>query len=401
MISIKKETALIAINLGVKIGSIYEAKNEKGISHFIEHMLFKGTKNRTNKVLNDELEQLGGEYNAYTEYSSTVYNITSLKEEAESAIELLSDMVINSNFPKAEMEKEREVILSELRSSRDDIEELSFIKINNYGFNRSPLKYEIIGEEKRVKSLKREDLIEFYNRWYVPSNCCISIASSMEHDEVIELVERYFSTWVDKKVSHPEVIIEDNKPLTKRSYKNDIEQGSILYLYTFHNLTKKEELALKILEHRLGSSNNSILFREVRENRGLAYEIYSEMNTSKAIKTLYIYTTTNKENINEAMGTIDECIKKINNREIMFNKKTIDIMKKILKTAVVSTLEDVTDISNYVLHQALDNEELYQFVDDMKDIENIDAEDIYNVGIKVFKNPTIHILLPKERDEDE
>ena len=116
-------------------------------------MLFKGTKNRTNKVLNDELEQLGGEYNAYTEYSSTVYNITVLKEEAESAIELLSDMIINSNFPKSEMEKEREVILSELRSSRDDIEELSFIKINNYGFNRSPLKYEIIGEEKRVKGV--------------------------------------------------------------------------------------------------------------------------------------------------------------------------------------------------------------------------------------------------------
>lgn len=364
-------------------------------------MLFKGTKNRTNKVLNDELEQLGGEYNAYTEYSSTVYNITALKEEAESALELLGDMIINSNFPKAEMEKEREVILSELRSSRDDIEELSFIKINKYGFNRSPLKYEIIGDEKRVKALKREDLIEFYSRWYVPSNCCISIASSMEHNEVIELVEKYFSTWVDKKVIHPEVIIEDNKPLTKRSYKNDIEQGSILYLYTFHNLSKKEELALKILEHRLGSSNNSILFREVRENKGLAYEIYSEMNMSKSIKTLYIYTTTNKENINEAMSTIDECIEKINSREIKFNKKTIDIMKKILKTAVVSTLEDVTDISNYVLHQALDNEELYQFVDDMKDIENIDAEDIYNVGVKVFKNPTIHILLPKESERYE
>ena len=132
VISIKKETSLVAINLGVKIGSIYEEKCEKGICHFIEHMLFKGTRNRTNKELNDELEQLGGEYNAYTEYSSTVYNITALKEEAEAAVELLSDMIVNSNFPKAEMEKEREVILSELRSSRDDIEELSFIKVNKY-----------------------------------------------------------------------------------------------------------------------------------------------------------------------------------------------------------------------------------------------------------------------------
>ena len=130
VITIKKDTQLAAINIGIKVGALYESIKEKGISHFIEHALFKGTKNRSDEELNEELEALGGEYNAYTDYDATVYTISCLMEEFENAVELLGDMIINPKFDKSEIEKERGVILSEIRMGKDDIEDFSFKNVN-------------------------------------------------------------------------------------------------------------------------------------------------------------------------------------------------------------------------------------------------------------------------------
>lgn len=396
ILTIKKDTRLFSINAGIKIGSLYEEKKERGIAHFIEHMLFKGTKKRNNERLNSELEELAGEYNAYTEYNSTVYSITALNEELSSAIEIISDMLQNSIFSKSEIEKERKVILSEIKTGKDDVEDYSFKKINEIAFKKSSLKYEIVGEEESVKSFSRKELVDYYKRYYVPNNCYISIVSPYEHEQILKIVENEFKEWKSEQFSRKEIISEDNCPVKKISYKKEIEQASIIYLFTFHNLNKIEELALKILDHKFGGSTNSVLFREVREKNGLAYDIYSEMNVTKGIKTLYIYTSVSKENVEETIKIIDECIEKVKNEEIPFDDKTIKLMKKVIKTAVASTLEDSTDLGDYALHQCIDGESVYECVDDMKKLEEIKKEDIYLVARKVLRKPTIHILLPEE-----
>ena len=152
VVTIKKDTKISSINIGVKVGSLNEGNNERGISHFIEHMLFKGTTTRSYEELNDELEFLGGEYNAYTDYTSTVYTVSCLEEELKKAIEILGDMIINPEFNSEELEKERGVILAEMRTSKDDIEDLSFKRTNEIAFNKSPLKYDVAGLEANVKS---------------------------------------------------------------------------------------------------------------------------------------------------------------------------------------------------------------------------------------------------------
>ena len=129
-------------------------------------MLFKGTKTRNYEELNDALEFLGGEYNAYTDYTSTVYTISCLEEELKNAIEILGDMIINPEFDKRELEKERGVILAEIRSSKDDIEDLSFKRTNEIAFNKNPLRFDVAGLEKNVKSYKREDLLSYYKKYY-------------------------------------------------------------------------------------------------------------------------------------------------------------------------------------------------------------------------------------------
>lgn len=392
LVTIKKETQVAAVHAGIKIGAIYEKYDEKGISHFVEHMLFKGTKTRNNEKLNVDLEELGGEYNAYTDNNSTVCSITALSEELDKSLEILSDMLINSTFPKGELEKEREVILSEIRTSKDDIEDYSFKKVNEIAFRKSPLRYDTIGDEQKVSNFSRDDLISFYHRYYVPNNCFISIVSPYDHEDVLNMVYKYFKDWEWKEFKRNDVIVEDNIDAKKTSYKKDIEQSTIIYLFTFYGLTKKEELALRILNHKFGESANSILFRELREEKGLAYDVYTDLDLTADVKTLYIYTAVGEENVEEAIQTIDSCIERIKKEEIVFDDNTISLMRKVLKTAVAFTLEDPTDVGNYVLHQTIDGEDIYKFIEDMKELEEIKKEDIYNAATAVFKKPTIHVL---------
>ena len=392
VITINKDTQIAAINIGIKVGALYENIEQKGISHFIEHTLFKGTKTRSDEELNEELEALGGEYNAYTDYDATVYTISCLMEEFKNAVELLGDMVINPKFDKNEIEKERGVILSEIRMSKDDIEDLSFKNVNKIAFINSALKYEVTGLEENVSRFTREEILSFYTNYYTPRNSLITMVSSLSHEEAVKLIEDKFKGWEGEKPKSIDIIKEKNKEITEISYKKDIEQSTIVYLYTFDELKKSDELPLRILNHRLGESSNSLLFREIRENRGLAYDIYTHLEITNSIKTLYIYTAVSEENVDEAKDAIDETLKSLVDGKIRIVDKDLNIMKKVHKTAVISTLEDSSELCNYMLHQALEDEDIFEFVKDMDRLNNLDTIKINEVGKKVLKGPTIHIL---------
>ncbi|ATD55305.1 M16 family metallopeptidase [Clostridium chauvoei] len=392
VITIKKDTKIAAINVGIKIGALYERENEKGISHFIEHMLFKGTKNRNNEEVNEELEFLGGEYNAYTDYAVTVYTISCLEEEIKNGIELLGDMIISSTFSEEEIEKERGVILAEIRTSKDDIEDFSFKRANEVAFNKSPLRYDIAGLEKTVKSYNRDNLVNFYNKHYVANNSVVTIVSSFEHEEALLEVKKTFGKWKTGDIEKITVIEEKNKKVKKITNKKNIEQSTIVYLYTFYGLDRNLELPFRILNHRLGESANSLLFREVREKRGLAYDIYTNLDMTKGVKTFSIYTAVSEDDIDNALEAIDETILGVKNGNIEIGERDLTLMKKIHKTAVITTLEDPAELCNYMLHQALDKEDLYEFVKDMDRLNELDINKIYKVANKVLENPTIHIL---------
>ena len=396
IVTIKRETAITSISVGIKVGALHEKEDEKGLSHFIEHMLFKGTKKRDNNALSQDLEDRAGSYNAFTDYISTVFSITALSEELEVSMEILSDMIINSTFPKSEIEKERGVILAEARNSIDDVEEYSFMKVNEAAFEKGPLKDDIIGREELISSFTREQLLGYYKKYYIPNNAVISIVSPYEHEDTKELIVKYFSGWKPSKVEKINIISEDNIPGEKITLKDNIEQSTLLYLYTFHGLNKREEMALDILSHKLGESPNSILFRALREDRGLAYDVYTHIDITDHIKTLYIYTAIGEENLYEAKEIIEDSIKKVINKEIIIDDKNINLMKKVIKTGIASILEDSQGLCSYVLNQKIMNKRIDQFTLDLKELNNVYSEDIYNVAKKVLDRPTIHILTGKE-----
>ena len=396
VITIKKDTRLASINIGVNIGSLYEDEKELGMSHFVEHMLFKGTKNRSNEQLNRELEFLGGDYNAYTDYISTVYSITCLDEEFEKGIELLSDMVLNSSFDEKEMKKEKGVVLSEIKSDKDDIEDLSISRTHEYAFNKSALRNSIAGTEEHVKGFKRKQVYDFYKKYYTPDNCVIVTVSAFSHEQMQKIITDLFGKWEGKSHKKAEIIKEENKELVKTTYKSQIEQGTVTYLYAFKEVCEKDKLPLKILSYKLAESSNSILFRELREERGLAYDVYSQMDLDENVNTMNIFTSVREESIDEVIEVIDKAILDIKNKDINFDEDMLCMMKKTHKTGVVSTLEDCSSLCSYVLVQSLAGKDITEFINSMEELEILTGEDIYRVCNKYLNKPTIHILKPME-----
>lgn len=396
VITIKKDTRLASINIGVNIGSLYEDEKELGMSHFVEHMLFKGTKNRSNEQLNRELEFLGGDYNAYTDYISTVYSITCLDEEFEKGIELLSDMVLNSSFDEKEMKKEKGVVLSEIKSDKDDIEDLSISRTHEYAFDKSALRNSIAGTEEHVKSFKRKQVYDFYKKYYTPDNCVIVTVSAFSHEQMQKIITDLFGKWEGKSHKKAKIIKEENKNIVKTTYKSQIEQGTVTYLYAFKEVCEKDKLPLKILSYKLAESSNSILFRELREERGLAYDLYSQMDLDENVNTMNIFTSVREESIDEVIEVIDKAILDIKNKDINFDEDMLCMMKKTHKTGVVSTLEDCSSLCSYVLVQSLAGKDITEFINSMEELETLTGEDIYRVCNKYLNKPTIHILKPME-----
>ena len=396
VITIKKDTRLASINIGVNIGSLYEDEKELGMSHFVEHMLFKGTKNRSNEQLNRELEFLGGDYNAYTDYISTVYSITCLDEEFEKGIELLSDMVLNSSFDEKEMKKEKGVVLSEIKSDKDDIEDLSISRTHEYAFDKSALRNSIAGTEEHVKGFKRKQVYDFYKKYYTPDNCVIVTVSAFSHEQMQKIITALFGKWEGKSHKKAKIIKEENKNIVKTTYKSQIEQGTVTYLYAFKEVCEKDKLPLKILSYKLAESSNSILFRELREERGLAYDVYSQMDLDENVNTMNIFTSVREESIDEVIEVIDKAILDIKNKDINFDEDMLCMMKKTHKTGVVSTLEDCSSLCSYVLVQSLAGKDITEFINSMEELETLTGEDIYRVCNKYLNKPTIHILKPME-----
>ncbi|WZL71964.1 pitrilysin family protein [Clostridiaceae bacterium 35-E11] len=401
IISIQKDSNIFSLHVGMDIGAMYEKIEEKGISHFIEHMLFKGTKKRDNHMINQAFEERAGAYDAYTDYDATVFSITALADELEASVEILSDMLTNATFPSDEIEKEKKVILAEVKAYKDDVEQYTYKKTNELAFRQSPLKYDVIGVEKIIKSFTKPQLEAFYHAHYIPNQCIMSVVSPYSHDEIVEIIKKYFGKWKKGKILDRKITIEKNHPLQKTSYKSNIEQNTLMYLYTFYGLSRKEELALEILNHKLGVSANSILFQVLREDHGIAYDVYSEMDATEAIKSLYIYTAVAEEDLGQARNEVENCIEAIKTRKGMISEKDITLMKKVIKTGVASMLEDAAGLSSYVLHQKISKKNIYGFIEDMENLEHIQEKDIFEIAQKVLKEPTIHVLRRKNKKEKE
>ncbi|MDP4087808.1 MAG: pitrilysin family protein [Bacillota bacterium] len=293
----------VSVGLWVENGSRNEDDKNSGISHFIEHMLFKGTEKRSAKELAEVIEDVGGQMNAFTGKEATCFYIKALDTHLELSIEVLADMLFGSTFNEEEIEKEKGVVTEEINMSEDSPEDVIGDLHSESIWGEDTLALPILGTEKTVKSFTREQIINYISAYYIPENSVISVCGNVDISNVEKLVEQYFGNWQssNKKVTHYSTPIIHENSLFK---KKEIEQLHISLGLRGIPVGNDDIYPLSLLNNVLGGGVSSLLFQKIREEYGLCYTIYSYISSFNNAGTINIYTGLNPNYAGEALKLI-------------------------------------------------------------------------------------------------
>lgn len=303
----------VALGIWIEAGSGDEIEAEAGIAHFIEHMLFKGTATRTARTIAEEFDRIGGDINAFTSKDTTCFYATVLSEHAEKALTILEDMVFHSNFDEVEIEKEKSVVIEELATVEDTPDDDVHERLWATMYPNHPIGKPILGNKETIDSFTKNKIVNFMDRLYKPEGIVISIAGNFD-DQLITYIDDLFGSFKSKDESEMKQISEKPGFYANCSLKEKgVEQTHICL--GFPGLPEKDEhiYELVILDSILGASMSSRLFQEVREDRGLAYSIYSYFTAYASTGAFIIYGGTAPEKTNELYRTIDTIIEALVN----------------------------------------------------------------------------------------
>ena len=301
-----------AIEVMFKVGSNNENREEAGLAHFLEHMLFEGTKKRKSSgEIANEIEKYGAEFNAYTTGDRTAFFIKIINRKFEVALDILSDMIKNSLFDKKILEKEKKVVLKEINMVTDDPRLHQWILFQKTLFEKHPAKNPTYGRVETVKSFNRERVLEYYSKHYLPNNMIISIVGNLDNPR--EKVEKFFDKLKPGKiVKRPRIIEQDNKMKKFVEKKKTMNSYMVLGYKTVPRLDKKS-YAFDVISAILGRGQSGWMFDEIRNKRGLAYQVGVNHDHESDYGTFAVYTGLEKKNIEKAKRIMMSQFKRLQN----------------------------------------------------------------------------------------
>ncbi|AGL01305.1 M16 family metallopeptidase [Desulfoscipio gibsoniae] len=328
----------VAIGVWVDIGSRDESNEVAGISHFIEHLMFKGTIKRTAKDIAEALDAVGGQLNAFTTKEYTCYYARVLDEHFSLGIDLLGDMLLHSRFDQVDIDRERNVILEEIKMYEDAPDELVHDVFAGTIWQSHPLGRPIIGDEKTVQGLSREQILSFYNKYYSPGNLVISVAGNFEHQKVIYALNDTFGKLSGDKKEKLYTLPEPARQVVCRA--KDTEQVHICLGTPGLPLDHEKIYVLQIINTILGGGLSSRLFQEIREQRGLVYSIFSYHSSYHDAGLFCIYTGLSKLNVRATLELIIKEIYHIQSNGV--SPTELQRAKDQLKGNLLLSLENVS-----------------------------------------------------------
>lgn len=291
----------VAIGVWVGTGSRYEELQNNGISHFLEHMFFKGTQKRSAKEIAESFDSVGGQVNAFTSKEYTCYYAKVLDTHKNMALDVLADMFFESTFIEEELEKEKNVVLKEIKMYEDTPDDIVHDCISQASFGNHPLGYPILGTKETVKSFTREDLFAYKEQMYSPDAVVISVAGNVDESFIRE-IESYFGHFTSpnhEKASEKPIFLFDTK-----AKKKTTEQAHLCIGFEGLPVGHERLYDLVILNNILGGSMSSRLFQEVREERGLAYSVFSYHSSYQDQGLLTIYGGTGSDQLEKLYAVI-------------------------------------------------------------------------------------------------
>ncbi|MCL0052456.1 insulinase family protein [Peptococcaceae bacterium] len=371
----------VAIGVWINSGSRYESDDNSGISHFIEHMMFKGTKRRSAKAIAEELDAVGGNLNAFTTKEYTCYYAKVLDEHLDLAIDLLSNMLFESLFSKEDLERERNVIIEEIKMCEDTPDELVHDIFTKAIWHDHPLGRPVIGSKETVALLSRNDLLDYYNKHYTADNIIVTIAGNIKHEEVVEKIESAFGKVRASKRKHLVYPPEVKRDFICRD--KDTEQVHMVIGTPGYRLKHEDIYAVQIMNIILGGGVSSRLFQKIREQRGLVYSVYSYHSSYHDTGLFGIYTGLSKHNINKVIELILEELNDISQHGI--SECELKRAKDQFKGNLLLSLENINTRmsrlgrSEIYLGKVLSVDEIIQ------KIYKVTNDDIKRVAFNMFK----------------
>lgn len=372
----------VAIGFWIKTGSRFENSSQAGVSHLIEHLLFKGTKKRTAKQIAEAIEAVGGQLNAFTSKEYTCFYARVLDEHLSLALDILSDMVFSSLFLLEDIEREKSVVQEEIRMYEDTPDEIIHDLFAQTIWNDHPLGRPIIGTIDSVGGLTKEEILSYYQKHYNPSNLVVSLAGNLKKDTVLSVIKPFLKAVVNNTGHNFEGNnYQQNSPQAKAVIKNinrPLEQ--VHFCLGVPALCHFDEriYTLQILNNVLGGGASSRLFQKIREDRALVYSIYSYYTAFSDAGLFTIYAGTNPKNFQEVIDLIWNEIQQVIKSGITLEE--LDRAKEQIKGSLLMAQENVIHRMQRIGKSELIHQRLITLDEILQKISKVTLEDIHDLA---------------------
>ncbi len=377
------------------VGSRDENPSNNGISHVIEHMLFKGTTKRSAKQIAEEVEACGGYLNAFTSKEHTCYYGRGLEEHLETTFDVLSDMIQNPVFKTTELKREAKVIIDELNDIEDSPEELIFDKFEEHLYSGNSLAQPVIGTAENISSFSSKDLSEYLRNNYGSNRLTIAASGSITHNDIVKLTEKYLNNHLGRSV----VKREENFIKIKSGInviEKEIQQVHAIIGKSSFGFNNANRLKLLLLSQILGEGSSSRLFQTLRERNGIAYQVNTFLNSFYDISSFGVYFSTNLKMVDKALSLVSKEFKKLREKKISF--KELTRAKESFKGGLLLSLENTSNRMIRMAQSELYFDRVVPIDEVIKRIDAFTREDIIEIADEVLREDSFIKIIIKSKD---
>ena len=387
-----KATRVVSVNVFVKIGSRYETIDNNGITHFIEHMLFKGTGKRRDMLsISKEIEGVGGHINAAVAQEYSHFYVSLLDKHLERALDVLSDILLNSRFDKSDIEIEKNTILEEIKMHKDHPGYYVREVFNNLLYGKQPLGFPIAGEKKVLKRISRGNIVDYWHKNFLSANTIISIAGNIDIEKTRLLVNKYFGGV--RKGNALEFIPakEAQKELAVSLYYKETEQTHLCIGNRAYKYTHPDFYTLEVLDVILGATISSRLFTILRAQKGLVYSVGSGNNFFDETGNLVVDAGVGHKNVEETIKIILNEFDRLKNEDV--EKEELERAKNYIVGSLYMALDSSSGVANYVGSHELHLGKVVLPAELTKKVKKVTAKDVRRVANDIFSKNNLNLAL--------
>ena len=382
----KRDLPIVSVAFASRVGGVNESPEEKGISHFIEHMLYKGTPTRNAKQIAEEIEKNGGEMNGFTSEEITAYWCKMPSKNLKIALEVLGDMVMNPKFDEKELDKERQVIFEEIKMYHDNPRLHVFDEIQKCLYDGT-MGINLAGTFETMEDIDKEKMSKKFKETYSPNNLILCVVGDAKFEEIVEFAEKNFEK-VKSKVPEQKFGVHNKIKVEKRK---GVDQANLVFAYHIPVASDEKSYVAKVLSALMAEGMSSRLFSEIREKRNLAYAVKGDSNINKRFAYNFIYVGTTPGNVDVVKKLILEEFQKVSND--LEDKELEQVKEQLVGQYQISVEDSQSQLVNLLINEIHgDAEDFYEFE---KEIKKVKLDEVKEMASKVKEgNYSFFALVP-------